>query len=221
MKKKILIVEDDVEFTKLICEFLESENFETCSSEGGVEILGIIKNFYPEMILMDRNLNGTDGMNIVKEIRANSNEVPVIFITSLTDEPEVIEGLGLSNCEYLKKPFGLNELKLRIERHFHFTETERLFFSERFYLPEQYALKKGDKIISLSKSENILLAYLLENQYKICSLESIIYKVWGDNDVESLNRVDVLIKKLREKLKGIPFVIESHKRVGYILKKMD
>lgn len=90
MKKRILIVEDDTEFTKLICEFLESENFETSSSEGGFKILGIIKNFNPEMILMDRNLNGTDGMDIVKEIRANSNEVPVIFITSLTAEPEVM-----------------------------------------------------------------------------------------------------------------------------------
>ncbi|EKE05491.1 MAG: DNA-binding response regulator [uncultured bacterium] len=220
MKKRILIVEDDIEFAILICEYLESENFETCRSEGGIEIYGIIKNFIPEMILMDRNLHGIDGVEIVKVIRTN-NEVPVIFITSITDEPKVIEGLGLSNCEYLKKPFGLIELKLRIERHFHLTETEQLFFSKKYYMPEQYALKKGDQIIRLSKYENALLLFLLENQQKICSLESIIYNVWGDNDIERLNRVDVLIKKLREKLDGIPFVIESHKRVGYVLKKID
>ncbi len=219
MKQRIMIVEDDVEFAKLICEFLESDGFKTHSTDKWREALDAINNFNPDMILMDRNLNGMDGIDIIKEIRANKNEVPVIFITSLIEEPKVLEGLVLSNCEYLKKPFGLNELKLRIERHFQFAESELLFCSKKFYLPQQFMLKKGDQVIPLTKCENTLLKHLFENQEKICDLESIIYIIWGDKNIENLNRVDVLVKRLRDKLIGFPFTIESHKRIGYTLKK--
>jgi len=221
MKKRILIVEDDVEFGSLICEFLQSENFDTYYSDGGMELLQFIESFAPCLILIDRNLQGIDGLDIVKFIRKKGNEAPVIFITSLIDDAKVIEGLAMSDCEYLKKPFGLIELKMRIERCFQLKDAEKLFFSKKYYIPELLALKKDNQIINLSKSENSLLHLLFNNQEKVCSLELIISKVWGDSNLERINRVDVLINKLRVKLKGIPYIIENRKKVGYVLKKRD
>lgn len=220
MKKNVLIVEDDIDFSNLIREFLESEDYVSHSISMWGDALNAINILNPDLILMDRNLNGLDGIDIIKEIRANNNKIPVIFMTSLTKDQEVVEGLMLENCEYLKKPFGLCELKLRIERHFQFSESSYYFCSEKYFMPQQFILKNGDQLISLTKCENKLLTYLFENQEKLCSLESIITTVWGDKNIECLNRVDVLVKKLRDKLKGLPFIIENHKGVGYTLKKI-
>lgn len=220
MRKRILIVEHDFEFGSHICEFLQSENFETYYSEGGIELLKIIESFLPCVILMERNLPGIDGLDIVKFIRKGGNEVPVIFITSLIDDSKVIEGLTLSNCEYFKKSFGMIELKMRIERCFNSAYAEKLLFSNNYYIPELLALKKGNQTINLTEFENSLLLLLFDNQGKICSTEIIINKIWGDSNLERINRVDVLINKLRVKLKGIPYIIENRKKVGYVLKKI-
>jgi DNA-binding response OmpR family regulator len=220
MKKRVLIVEDDIDFASLIHDFLEAEDYIPHTISKCEDALSAIKNFNPDMILMDRNLNGMDGIDIIKEIRTNKNMIPVIFMTSLTEDLKVVDGLMLHNCEYLKKPFGLNELKLRIERHFQFSESSYHFCLEKYFWPQQFVLKNGDRLISLTKCENTLLSFLFENQERICTLESIISIVWGDKNIEYLNRVDVLIKKLRDKLNGLPFIIENHKGVGYTLKSI-
>jgi two-component system alkaline phosphatase synthesis response regulator PhoP len=220
MKKKVLIVEDDLEFLSLATDFLESESYEVSGVCNSTDFYKKIKEFTPDIILMDRNLSGdVDGFILIQKIRENGLETPVIFITALIKEEEVLEGLGLFNCEYLKKPFGMKELKIRIERGLHYSDAEKNLFSTKYYLEEKCAIKNGDKIISLTKIENEFLKLLVDNQDNICRLDTIIYKVWGDNDLERLNRVDVLVNKLREKLKGIPYIIENHKRIGYSLRK--
>ena len=212
-------MEDDHEFGLMASEFLTSAGYEIFHLSDADNISAHIDQFKPDMILLDRILPGADGYKVAGKLREDGVEIPVLFMTSLTDEESVIEGLVLRNCEYLKKPFGLKELKIRIEKQLKHLGSLNSQFS-KYYLPELCAIKNGAETVCLSPSEDKLLKLLMLNQGKICSLESIISCVWGDKDVERLNRVDVLIRKLREKLKGIPYMIENHKRIGYTLKEV-
>lgn len=222
MKEKILIIEDDREFAMLMREFLESELFNVKVNENGNNFLKIVSEFNPDIILMDRTLPGNvDGFDLVSNMRESGIDVPVIFATSLIDEQEVIKGLNIGCCEYIKKPFGLKELKLRIERCLNLSEIEQLLFSKSYYLKGKCSIINGEKIIKLQNQEDIFLNLLIKNQEKVCKTQLIISEIWGDNDLNHLNRIDVLVNQLREKIKGLPFVIESHKKLGYSLRSIN
>ncbi len=219
MSRRLLLIDDDAEFTSITSDFLISVGYDVLVNNNGVFFQNSVAEFSPDVILMDRNLPGSiDGLELIRQIRKTGYGVPVIFITSLISDEEVIEGLEMYNCEYIKKPFGLKELRSRIDRILHYSELDRILFSNNCYIAEKCAIKNGDKIITLPKNENTLLKLLMDNQEKICPIESIIYTIWGDKDVERLNRVDVLVNKLREKIKGLPYVVENQKRIGYVLK---
>lgn len=222
MKKKILIVEDDREFASLLGEFLEKQLYSVVLKYDGNEIDKLVNEFNPDLILMDRFLpSGVDGLNIIKHLRGQGVEIPVIFITSLIDEDEVVKGLGISCCEYIKKPIGLRELELRIERCLKLSGIEKVLFSKKYYIEELCAVKNGDRVIKLQKNENTLLRLLMDKQEQICRTENIIRSIWGDKDLDYLNRLDVLVNKLREKLKGLPYMIENHKKIGYSLVRQE
>lgn len=219
MKKRILIVEDDREFALLAGEFLENQLYSVTLKYDGSDINSIVDVMNPDIILMDRFLpSGVDGLNIVKQMRERGVDIPVIFISSLVNEDEVVKGLGLGCCEYIKKPFGLKELELRIERCLKFSEIEKVMFSKKYYLEEKCAVINGENVIRLQNNENILLKLLMDKQEQVCKTDVIIRVIWGDKDLDYLNRLDVLVNKLRDKLKGLPYVIENHKKIGYSLK---
>lgn len=222
MEKKILIIEDDMEFAMLTRDFLEGESYSVLVKESGDGFLEIVAEYMPEIILMDRTLPGNiDGLEIVCQMRESGVDIPVIFTTSLIDEDEVIKGLEIGCCEYLKKPFGLKELKLRIERSLNFSGIEKVLFSKRYFIEEKCSIINGKKVIKLLKQEVLLLNLLMENQERVCKTETIIQTIWNDRDLDSLNRIDVLVNKLREKLKGLPYIIENHKKLGYSLRSTN
>lgn len=222
MEKKILIIEDDMEFAMLTRDFLEGESYSVLVKESGDGFLEIVAEYMPEIILMDRTLPGDiDGLELVYQMRESGVDIPVIFTTSLIDEDEVIKGLEIGCCEYLKKPFGLKELKLRIERSLNFSGIEKVLFSKRYFIEEKCSIINGKKVIKLLKQEVLLLNLLMENQERVCKTETIIQTIWNDRDLDSLNRIDVLVNKLREKLKGLPYIIENHKKVGYSLRSTN
>lgn len=222
MKEKILIIEDDREFAMLTRDFLEGESYSVLVKESGAGFLEIVAEYMPEIILMDRTLPGNiDGLELVYQMRESGVDIPVIFTTSLIDEDEVIKGLEIGCCEYLKKPFGFKELKLRIERSMNLSWIDNFLFSKKYYIEEKCSIINGDKIIKLQKQEDIFLKLLIKNQEKVCKTQTIIMEIWGYNDLNHLNRIDVLVNQLREKLKGLPYIIENHKKVGYSLRSTN
>jgi DNA-binding response OmpR family regulator len=167
-------------------------------------------------MLFDVNMPEIDGFNLAKVIRMTSN-VQIIFITSLSDEESVVKGLGLGNCDYLRKPFGLKELQLRIVRAFQLIDAVGgpPQVESEYYFPDKCCIKKGERLITLTKNENKLLKVLFDNENKICPVDEIIIKIWGDHNIDNMNNLDVLLHKTRKKLEGTPLSIENIRGIGY------
>lgn len=216
MKRRILIAEDEREFGQIMYQFLTFNGYDVRYTDNGQSAYEQFLIFKPELMLFDVNMPEIDGFNLAKIIRKSST-VQIIFITSLSDEDSVITGLGLGNCDYLRKPFGLKELQLRIARAFQLIDAAKgpAVPENDYYLMEKCCIKKDGKLIPLTKNENKLLKVLFENENKICAVDEIIIKIWGDHNIDNMNNLDVLVHKTRKKLEGTPLIIENIRGIGY------
>ncbi len=216
IKRRILIAEDEREFGQIMYQFLTFNGYDVRYTDNGQSAYEQFINFKPELMLCDVNMPEIDGFNLAKVIRMTSN-VQIIFITSLSDEESVVKGLGLGNCDYLRKPFGLKELHLRIVRSFQLIDAlgGPPQVESEYYFPDKCCIKKGDRLITLTKNENKLLKVLFDNENKICPVDEIIIKIWGDHNIDNMNNLDVLLHKTRKKLEGTPLSIENIRGIGY------
>lgn len=215
-RRRILIAEDEIEFGQIMYQFLTFNGYDVRYTDNGQSAYEQFLDFKPELMLFDVNMPEIDGFNLAKIIRRTSS-VQIIFITSLSDEESVVKGLGLGNCDYLRKPFGLKELHLRIVRAFQLIDAEggQAQVESEYYLADKCCIKKGEVLTPLTKNENRLLKVLFENESKICSVDEIIIKIWGDHNIDNMNNLDVLVHKTRRKLEGTPLSIENIRGVGY------
>lgn len=216
IKRRILIAEDEREFGQIMYQFLTFNGYDVRYTDNGQSAYEQFMNFKPELMLFDVNMPEIDGFNLAKVIRMTSN-VQIIFITSLSDEESVVKGLGLGNCDYLRKPFGLKELQLRIVRAFQLIDAVGgpPQVESEYYFPDKCCIKKGERLITLTKNENKLLKVLFDNENKICPVDEIIIKIWGDHNIDNMNNLDVLLHKTRKKLEGTPLSIENIRGIGY------
>ena len=214
-RRRILIAEDEREFGQIMYQFLTFNGYDVRYTDNGQSAYEQFLDIKPELMLFDVNMPEIDGFNLAKIIRRTSS-VQIIFITSLSDEESVVKGLGLGNCDYLRKPFGLKELHLRIVRAFQLIDAAggEPVRANEYYLADKCCIKNGDKLIPLTKTENKFLKVLFENENKICSVDEIIIKVWGDHNIDNINNLDVLVYKTRRKLEGTPLSIENIRGVG-------
>ena len=216
MAKKILLADDELNFGYAMNEFLKMNGYDLKFVNDGRSALEQYHIFHPDLLLFDVNMPEIDGFNLAKVIRMTSN-VQIIFITSLSDEESVVKGLGLGNCDYLRKPFGLKELQLRIVRAFQLIDAVGgpPQVESEYYFPDKCCIKKGERLITLTKNENKLLKVLFDNENKICPVDEIIIKIWGDHNIDNMNNLDVLLHKTRKKLEGTPLSIENIRGIGY------
>lgn len=222
--KKILLAEDDNNLSFMLVDGLESEGFEVLHVPDGKSAVDNTATFKPDILLLDVNLEGAmTGFEASKTIRLNS-QVPVIFITARTQIDDLQEGYKIGNVDYLKKPFGIRELVLRINELLARTNFKSqsdkpkrignyLFSADERYL--QLAVEK----IRLQKNEAAVLALLFDNQGKVTTKKEILESVWDDSDLKgkeaSLNNI---LSSLRAKLKSDKRVsIETIPKTGYKL----
>ena len=203
---RLLIVEDEKNLCDTIAKNLYGAGYEVDTSYDGDDALDCILSEDYDLIVLDLNLPGTDGMDILKELRKKNEETKVIILSAKSQIADKVAGLDAGANDYLEKPFHLQELEARIR-----SLTRRKFVQKdvclhcgeiKFDTKKREAYAK-EKPVSLTRKENGILEYLLLNQGRPISQEELIEHVW-DASVDSFSgSIRVHMSSLRKKLKAV------------------
>jgi len=218
--KKILLLEDDLILQEIIEEYLLEQGYKVDCFFNGEEALDTILSKKYDMLLLDVNVPEINGFEIVEYVKKELKKTtPVIFITSLTEAKNLEKAFEIGANDYLKKPFDLDELKIRIEHHLSkFSTSNEIPVGKFTFCPKKQMLNDGKKEIELKTKEAQILQFLLEQDGNIVSFDDIIYNVWGENELPTYATIRTYIKNLR-KILGSE-IIENIKGEGYRIKQL-
>ena len=205
--KKILIVEDDVHISTMLCELLQRNNYSPVSAYSGTEALLLLSQESYSLILLDLMLPGKTGQQVLEEIRSSST-VPVIVLTARTDKETTVELLRAGADDYLAKPFDNNELLARVDVQLRRTKPQETATNSLRFKDITLDLDGFDAIINgqktgLSKREFEILRLLMTYPKKVFSKNNLYESVWGGEFLGDDNTINVHISKLRTKLGAI------------------
>ena len=222
-KTKVFYAEDELFLGKIVKESLESRGFEVIMESDGAKATGLFKKTKPDICVLDIMLPNKDGFTIADEIRMLDEEVPIIFLSAKTQTEDVVKGFSLGGNDYIRKPFSMEELIVRIQNLLH-SKTEvsqkisggaAIIGKYNFQLNRQL-LSNGKEERKLSFRESELLKLLYENREKIIDRKDILNLLWGNDSFFNSRNLDVYITKLRSYLKDDPSLeIITIKGVGY------
>jgi len=222
-KTKVLYVEDELFLGKIVRESLESRGFEVVMEGDGAKVLDLFKKSKPDICVLDIMLPNKDGFMIADEIRGLDEDVPIIFLTAKTQTEDVVKGFSLGGNDYLRKPFSMEELIVRIQNLLKSRPEDSQKISGgaatigkfNFQLNRQI-LSNGKDERKLSYRESELLKLLYENRDRIIDRKDILNLLWGNDSFFNSRNLDVYVTKLRSYLKGDPTLeIITIKGVGY------
>ena len=217
---KILLLEDDSILSEIIEEFLVENGLHVSLFYDGKEALDAIFEDKFDILVLDINVPSLSGFELLKTLKNANIATPVIFITSLDQIADVKKGFALGAEDYLKKPFELEELLVRIERtkKLHHIEEHKIVYLTKdvAYDSQNHQIIALEMTYKLRKKEAQLLEYFLAHQNRLLSFEEIIEEVWRFDDVPTHATVRTYIKNLRSY--GLENLIENIKGVGYRFK---
>ena len=231
MKKKALIIEDDKSVSQLIRLYLSDSGYEVIEFNDGMKGQDYALSNNIDIILLDLNLPGIDGIEICKNIR-NVSTVPIIMVTARVDETDKLKGLDIGADDYVAKPFSPRELMSRVNAVLRRSEKNeiqktnsypKILRTEYFEIDvSAHKVMVKNQPIKLTPTEFNILKLLMENEGRIFSREQIINEVFG-YDFEGYNRnIDTHISNLRKKIENIypqQHNLESIYGVGYKFEK--
>jgi DNA-binding response OmpR family regulator len=214
---KILLLEDEYALRISIEEFLNDIGYEVDGFTSSEEAYDAIYTTVYDLLLLDVSVPGRNGFELLKDLRDEGIKTPAIFQTSMTNMSYLQKGYDVGCCDYIRKPFDLLELQLRIEQVikscYHNNESILILAEELYYDTSNFSLVyKGDKI-GLSKTEHSLLDVLLKYTNQVVSIETFCDEIWEEY-VDPAN-IRVQINNLRKKV-PVEF-IENRRGIGYII----
>ncbi|MHB9928575.1 response regulator transcription factor [Clostridium botulinum] len=224
--KSILLVEDNMSLNRGIQFSLMKEGYNVIATDSIKESQQKLNKEKVDLIILDINLPDGNGFDYCLDIRKTSN-IPIIFLTALDSEIDVVNGLDMGADDYITKPFRLRELILRVNAIIRRTSNDCDFNIIQskdivFYINEMKIEKHGKEIF-LSKTELKLLQYFMKNYQKILSKEQIIENLWNiDGEFINENTVAVNIRRIREKIEEVPSqpeYIQTVRGIGYVWKE--
>jgi DNA-binding response OmpR family regulator len=224
-KTKILYVEDELFLGKIVKESLESRHFDVVMESDGLNVLTIFREIAPDVCVLDVMLPNKDGFAIAGEIREINATVPIIFLTAKTQTDDLVKGFSVGGNDYIRKPFSMEELIVRIENALRFKEQRNARTGNgkdimqigkyQFHVTRQM-LSGCNEERKLSFRESELLKLLYENRDKIIDRKDILNLLWGNDSFFNSRNLDVYITKLRSYLKEDDLLeIITIKGVGY------
>jgi DNA-binding response OmpR family regulator len=217
---KILLAEDEPSLGQIIKESLETRNFEVILCENGVVALQKYEEEKPELLVLDVMMPLKDGFTLASEIRVHNSEIPIIFLTAKSQVKDVVEGFEIGGNDYLKKPFSMEELIVRINSLLkrNTIGTDTINIGKFTFNLKKQTLEINSTVETLTHREANLLYYLIKNKNQVLERSFILKKLWGDDDFFSARSMDVFITKLRKKIKKDPAIqIINVRGYGYKL----
>lgn len=222
-KIKILYVEDELFLGKIVKESLESRGFEVLMESDGAKVMSSFTRLRPDVCVLDIMLPNKDGFEIAEEIRDLDKEVPILFITAKGRTEDVVRGFTLGGNDYIRKPFSMEEMIVRIHNTLRNKEGAAVALPDgpvdigkyRFLWKRQ-VLMVGNAERKLSFRENELLKFLYMHRDKVIDRKEILQLLWGNDSFFNSRNLDVYITKLRSYLKEDGSLeIITIKGVGY------
>ena len=223
MSIKVLYVEDELFLGKIVKETLEGRNFNVLMESDGNEVINKFRSFSPDICVLDVMLPNRNGFELAQDIRKINTDTPIIFLTAKTQTEDVIKGFKTGGNDYMRKPFSMEELIVRIENALRIKKDppgddlpEVLQIGNyRLNLNRQTLLFKNEER-KLSYREIELLKYLWQNRDKVIDRREMMNRVWGNDSFFNSRNLDVYITKLRGYLKADASIeILTIKGVGY------
>lgn len=204
-KTTILLAEDEPALGQIIKESLETRDFTVILCDNGEKALEAYQSQSPELLVLDVMMPKKDGFTLAKEIRTIDDSIPIIFLTAKSQTQDVVEGFTIGGNDYLKKPFSMEELIVRINNLLHRTKVQKgseilAVGSYMFDFPKQTLQFKEEKHVQLTHREAHLLFHLVKNKNQVLDRSIILNKLWGNDDFFNARSMDVFITKLRKKL---------------------
>ena len=222
-KDKILLVEDDSTLSFIVQDALTREGFDVVCASNGDLGLKLFKEAEPDIIVADVMMPKMDGFEMVRLIRLTAPSVPVLFLTARTALDDVVKGFELGANDYIRKPFQILELVVRIKALLKrnsqgITEDTNLiiadclldFASQRFVI--------GEETIKLTHTEAVIVDELFRHPNEVVEAKTLMYRIWQNDDYNNLNRLHGFIYKLRKYLsKSTSLTLLNVRGIGYKL----
>ena len=222
-KKKILIVEDDMTIAKVLAAHLEKWGYETRCAENFKNIMNDFLDFEPQLLMLDIGLPFFNGFHWCQEIRKVS-QVPIMFLSSLDDNMNIVMAMNMGGDEFIEKPFDLNVVTAKVQallrRTYAFQGSSNLLEHDGIMLNLGDAtVLYQDQKVELTKNEFRILQILFERAGKIVSRDEIIERLWDSDEFIDDNTLTVNVARLRKKLESVgrKDMIRTKKGIGYMV----
>jgi len=221
-KINLLLAEDEPALGQIIKESLETRDFLVTLCLDGEQALKMYHNNTPDILVLDVMMPKKDGFTLAKEIRVLDDEIPIIFLTAKSQTEDVVEGFSIGGNDYLKKPFSMEELIVRVKNLLDRSKLQKeislIIIGEYSFDFKRQELRFRESVTKLTHREAHLLFHLVKNKNQVLDRSLILNKLWGTDDFFSARSMDVFITKLRKKLKKDPTIeIVNVRGFGYKL----
>ena len=222
-KDKILLVEDDSTLSFIVQDALTREGFDVVCASNGDLGLKLFKESEPDIIVADVMMPKMDGFEMVRLIRLTAPAVPVLFLTARTALDDVVKGFELGANDYIRKPFQILELVVRIKALLKrnsqgITEDTNLFIADCSLDFASQRLVIGEETIELTHTEAVIVDELFRHPNEVVEAKTLMYRIWQNDDYNNLNRLHGFIYKLRKYLsKSTSLALLNVRGIGYKL----
>ena len=227
--RRIAIVEDEPDIAEIVKYNLEREGFEVRHSEHGTDGLKLIKDWQPDLAILDIMLPGMDGVEICRNIRQSENigDIPIIMLSAKDDEIDVVLGLRMGADDYVTKPFSPRELLERVKavlrrrRAQAEPTTSKVSYGPLSVDKERHEVKLEEAPIELTATEFKILSCLAERPGRVFKRDDLLSRVLGDDAIVIDRTIDVHIRSIRKKFGDHRDLIETVRGVGYRFKDIE
>ena len=224
---RILVVDDDRAVRESLRRSLAFNGYTVDLAEDGVEALEAITNERPDALVLDVMMPRLDGLEVCRQLRSTGDDLPILVLTARDTVSERVSGLDAGADDYLPRPFALEELLARLRALLRRTGPEDggdgavMTFADLTLDPSTRDVHRGDRLISLTRTEFSLLEMLIANPRRVLTRSRILEEVWGFDFPTSGNALEVYVGYLRRKTEaeGESRLIHTVRGVGYVLRE--
>lgn len=229
---KVLVVDDEQAVRESLRRSLKFNGYDVILAEDGIQALDMIRTEQPDLTILDVMMPRLDGLGVCRELRSTGYDRPILMLTARDGVAERVAGLDAGADDYLPKPFALEELLARTRSLLRRAQADsanrvehnpsaELKFDDLYLNAISREVKRGERFISLTRTEFSLLEFLMRNPRCVLSRQKILEEVWGYEFPSSGNALEVYIGYLRRKTEagGEPRLIHTVRGVGYVLRE--
>lgn len=222
--QRILVIDDDPAITNTLKRGLSYEGFMVDTAPSGEEGLGVARERYPDLVILDVMMPGIDGLEVLRRLRSADSNLPVLLLTAKDASSDQVDGLEHGADDYVVKPFTFKVLVARVHALLRRQKADQptiLRFADLSLDTGTRLAARDDREIELTKTEFDLLQQFLAHPRRVLPKEFLMNQVWGYDFAGSTNVLETYVKQLRQKLEanGEPRLIHTLRGTGYVLRE--